>query len=373
MRSKQWVWTKSAGWPVIDVGSSTPSIVLVFGGREALEAGDALTGLARHVPRELLFGCSTAGEIEGSSVHDGAVVATALWLERSTIVATCAGLSEAPDTTSLGRLLAQRLPASDLVHALVLSDGTQVNGSELVRGLIAGLPRDATLSGGLSGDGVDMKRTVVVHAGAVKSGCVSLIGFGGGIRVATGSRGGWDAFGPSRAVTKARGNVLEELDGEPALALYKRYLGPHAAALPSSALLFPLVVKTNDGSAPVVRTVLGVDEAAGTMTFAGDVPMGSSAQLMRANFERIIAAGEGAAEASRGTTAPEFALLISCVGRKLILKQRTEEELEAVRSVLGADTTTTGFYSYGELAPGIADAPCQLHNQTMTVTTFWEP
>lgn len=205
------------------------------------------------------------------------------------------------------------------------------------------------------------------------SGCVSLIGFAGGVRVATGSRGGWDAFGPSRAVTKARGNVLEELDGEPALALYKRYLGPHAAALPASALLFPLLVNPKDGSAPVVRTVLGVDEAAGTMTFAGDVPMGSSAQLMRANFERIIEAGVGAAEVTRATRDPEFALLISCVGRKLILKQRTEEELEAVRSVIGTGTTTTGFYSYGELAPGIAGTPCQLHNQTMTATTFWEP
>ena len=373
MRSRQWLWTKADGWPDLDMGPSAPSLLLVFGGREALEAGDALAALARHVPRELIFGCSTAGEIEGALVHDGAVVATALWFDRSTVVSSCAALSEAKDNTALGQLLAQRLPSTNLVHALVLSDGTQVNGSELVRGLIAGLPSDVTLSGGLSGDGVDMKRTVVVHAGVVMSGCVSLIGFAGGVRVATGSRGGWDAFGPSRAVTKARGNVLEELDGEPALALYKRYLGPHAAALPASALLFPLLVNPKDGSAPVVRTVLGIDEAAGTMTFAGDVPMGSSAQLMRANFERIIEAGVGAAGVTRATREPEFALLISCVGRKLILKQRTEEELEAVRSVIGTGTTTTGFYSYGELAPGIAGTPCQLHNQTMTVTTFWEP
>jgi len=373
MHTKQWLWTKTAGWSAGDVGPTPPTLVLVFGDREALEAGEALGALGARVPRERIFGCSTAGEIEGATVHDGAVVATALWFDRSTVTSTCAALTDASDNTALGTMLAKQLPTKDLVHALVFSDGTQVNGSELVRGLAAGLPAGATLSGGLSGDGVQMKRTVVVHAGEVKSGCVSVLGFCGGVRVGTGSRGGWDAFGPSRTVTRSKGNVLEELDGEPALALYKRYLGPHAAELPSSALLFPLVVQTQDGAAPVVRTVLGVDEAAGTMTFAGDLPVGSGAQLMRANFERIIEAGGGAGATSVNGHAPDFGLLISCVGRKLILKQRVEEEVEAVRGALGATTTTTGFYSYGELAPGLADAPCQLHNQTMTVTTFWEP
>jgi hypothetical protein len=173
-------------------------------------------------------------------------------------------------------------------------------------------------------------------------------------------------------VTKAEGNVLYELDGERALSLYKKYLGPHAAGLPSSALLFPLLVTPVGGGSPVVRTILGVDEEKGTMTFAGDVPQGSAAQLMRANFERIIHAGEGAALASAQEAKPDLAVLISCVGRKLILKQRTEEEVEAVRQVLGQDVVTAGFYSYGELAPHSQGAPCQLHNQTMTVTTFTE-
>jgi hypothetical protein len=374
MRTKQWHWRAGQGWPVIDAEPQPPTVVFLFGGRAALEQSDAIATLAAHLPRERFFGCSTAGEIEGANVHDETVVATALWLERSQLVSTSARLSEAHDATALGKLLAQRLTTPDLKHAFVLSDGLKVNGSELARGLVAGLPPKVTLSGGLSGDGAAMKRTVVVHAGQVHDDCISVLGFSGAITIGTGSLGGWDPFGPLRRITKSRGNVLEELDGEPALSLYKRYLGPQAQGLPSSALLFPLVVQTGDGSAPVVRTILGVDEASGTMTFAGDVTVGSSAQLMRANFERIIAAGEGAATASLGTshTAPGFALLVSCVGRKLILKQRVEEEVEAVRSVLGDDVTTTGFYSYGELAPNTTDAPCQLHNQTMTVTTFME-
>ena len=69
---------------------------------------------------------------------------------------------------------------------------------------------------------------------------------------------------------------------------------------------------------------------------------------------------------------PDLALLISCVGRKLILKQRIEEEVDGVREALGATTKLTGFYSYGEISPFTPGAKCELHNQTMTITTFLE-
>ncbi len=372
MKTRQWLWTQSTGWQGLGPMESPPTLVLIFGARPVLEHGDALSTLTQHVPKECCFGCNTAGEIENANVRDDTVVATGLWLERASFVSSVISLADAPNDEERGRLLADRLPRAGLVHALVLSDGTQVNGSDLARGLTMGLPKGVGLSGGLSGDGDAMKHTVVIHAGQVRTNCISLLGFCGPIRIGTGSLGGWDSFGPTRAVTKAHGNVLEELDGEPALALYKRYLGRHAAELPASALLFPLLVTFKEGDAPVVRTVLGVDDEKGTMTFAGDVPQGSTAQLMRANFERIIEAGEGAAATSVRGGAAEFALLISCVGRKLILKQRVEEEVEAVRNVLGESVLTTGFYSYGELAPQTPDAPCQLHNQTMTITTFTE-
>jgi hypothetical protein len=206
----------------------------------------------------------------------------------------------------------------------------------------------------------------------VRGGCVSIMGFYGDVQVALGTLSGWDAFGPERRITSSAANVLSTLDGEAALSLYKRYLGPHAETLPSGALLFPLLVKASDGTPPVVRTVLAVDDAAGTMTFAGDVPIGASAQLMRANFDRVVAGAAGAAEASLGDSPPDLALLISCVGRKLLLKQRIEEEVEAVRDVVGDGCVLAGFYSYGELAPTSAGKPCQLHNETMTITTFRE-
>ena len=207
---------------------------------------------------------------------------------------------------------------------------------------------------------------------------IAAVGFyGEGLTVGCGSLGGWDPFGPERKITRSDGNVLYELDGQSALDLYKKYLGARAAELPSSALLFPLALRTPDGSDGIVRTVLAIDEKAGSMTFAGDLPEGAWAKFMKANFERLIDGAMGAASISierrgDGRLAPSLALLISCVGRKLVLQQRIEEEVEAVRDVLGDGPTLTGFYSLGEISPFTPNGRCELHNQTMTITTFTE-
>jgi hypothetical protein len=263
------------------------------------------------------------------------------------------------------------------VHVFVLSEGLQVNGSALVKGIVANLPSNVMVTGGLSADGSSFQRTAVCVDGPQPSRQIVAIGFyGESLEIGYGSLGGWDPFGPERRITRARGSVLAELDGEPALDLYKRYLGEHAAGLPASGLHFPLTIRSgNDDINPVVRTILAVDETARTLTFAGDMPVGYRARLMRANFERLIDGASAAARHSQeriGAAAPELAILVSCVGRKMVLKQRIEEEVEAVRDVLGTTAALTGFYSYGEISPFTPAARCELHNQTMTITTFTE-
>jgi hypothetical protein len=151
-------------------------------------------------------------------------------------------------------------------------------------------------------------------------------------------------------------------------------LGEHAAGLPASGLLFPLNLRTESDDTPVVRTILAIDEETQSLTFAGDIPEGSYVRLNEANFDRLIKGAEGAAEKTMLDTksSPDLAILISCVGRKLVLKQMIEEEVESVKEVLGQNTTLCGFYSYGEISPFSKNAKCELHNQTMTITTFKE-
>ena len=106
------------------------------------------------------------------------------------------------------------------------------------------------------------------------------------------------------------------------------------------------------------------------------MPEGAYTRLMKANFERLIDGASGAASMSNeniGKLKPELAILISCVGRRLVLKERTVDEIDAVRKRLGKTTAITGFYSYGEICPTAStEKQCQLHNQTMTITTFRE-
>lgn len=376
MKVEQVRWSEGEGWRPQPPGSLPDAqLVLVFGSTARLEQSREIRTLLAAYPVARLVGCSTAGEIEGVRVLDDSLVVTAVHFDHSRITGTAIELT-AGSSFEAGETLARNLAADDLAHVFVLSEGLQVNGSALVAGLRGNLPPGVTVSGGLSGDGVAMERTVVLWGDAAASGRAVAIGFHGKrLRVGVGSLGGWDSFGPERLITRSKGNVLFELDGRSALELYKRYLGDHAHDLPAAGLLFPLSVRGPEDTTGVVRTILGIDEQQQSLTFAGDVPEGAFARLMKANFNRLLDGAAGAAEGSRqgfeGMTA-DLAILISCFGRRMVLKQRTEEEVEAVREVLGEKPVLTGFYSYGEISPFTPDARCELHNQTMTITALSE-
>jgi hypothetical protein len=378
MKVQQLRWMAEGGWiphaprPL----ESTAQLVFIFGSRPLLEDAALIDPIRKAYPAAVCIGCSTAGEICGTQVTDDAVVVTAVAFEGSHVQAAHAHLERADDSFAAGEQLAGALGTDGLRHVFVLSKGLGVNGSDLVRGLKSQLPDDVSVTGGLSGDGARFERTLVLAEDGLDTNTIAIVGFyGDRLRIGYGSLGGWDTFGPERLVTRSSNNVLYELDGRSALALYKDYLGEHANGLPATGLLFPLSVRTHAGEPGVVRTILSVDETSQSMTFAGDVPEGAYAQLMRANFDRLIDGATGAARtsyAAMGGQPPDLAILISCVGRKLVLKQRIEEEVEGVRDVLGSEAVLTGFYSYGEISPLQPSARCELHNQTMTITTLSE-
>jgi hypothetical protein len=380
LRIEQSRWTLSRDWePSAPRALDSAQLVFLFGSPDALKRDDLRRQVAAAYPAAWSFGCSTAGDIFGTQVSDDSLVVTAVHFESTRVRGGSTAIAGPEDSLAAGERLARCLVGEDLVHVLVLSDGLHVNGSKLVEGLSRHLPEQVTVTGGLSGDGPRFKETLVIGGppeAVPASNTIAALGlYGSGLRVGYASLGGWDPFGPERLITRSSGNILYELDGRSALDLYKTYLGPHASDLPASGLLFPLSLRTGEGETPVVRTILGVDEEHSSMTFAGDVPEGSYARFMKANFDRLIDGAVGAARTSReavGSSSPDLALLVSCVGRKLVLAQRVEEEVEGVLDILGEDAVLAGFYSYGEISPFTPDARCELHNQTMTITTFSE-
>ncbi len=377
MQIEQTRWSWGKDWkpgPPGKLGAKA-QLVLLFGSPACLKQTAWQDDIRDAYPNAHRLGCSTAGEIYGTEVTDETLVATAIAFEHTRLHGVSLKLSDVSDSFQAGERLANSLPRESLVHVLVISDGQNVNGSELVAGLTQHLSPGVTLTGGLAGDGDRFQETLVLWDGPPEPNTIAVIGlYGDRIKVGFGSLGGWDAFGPERVVTRSTGNILYELDGRPALALYKKYLGEHAKDLPASGLLFPLSLRTGEGKS-IVRTILGINEAEQSLTFAGDMPQGGHARLMKANFDRLIDGAVGAAQTSYeaiGKTSPELALLISCVGRKLVLRQRIEEEVEGVRDILGQETVLAGFYSYGEISPFNPSAKCELHNQTMTITTLSE-
>ena len=369
-RKKHWsVKTR----PRID---SRRTLVLLFGPSSLLDSAEPLGELTGDYRDSIVMGCSTAGEILGTQVSDESISAAIVRFEHTDLRMASARVQSADDSFAAGWEIARQLNDARLKGILVLSDGLCVNGSELVRGLNAEVQTSVVVTGGLAGDGDRFRRTWVLQDRRPQTGFVTAVGFyGDRIRIGHGSKGGWDRFGAERRVTKSKGNVLFELDGRPALQLYKEYLGDRAAGLPATGLLFPLALRTDESDAKsLVRTILAVDEREQSLTFAGDIPEGTLAQLMKANFDRLV---QGASEAASSTQLSTdggpctLAIAISCVGRRLVLGERTEEEVEATLDVLPKGTRQIGFYSYGELSP-FARGTCDLHNQTMTLTTLSE-
>ena len=382
MQVEQISWSEKDGWQrPAELGDA--QLILIFGDRAALVNEQFGADVAARWPRGARVGCSTAGQILGTEVFDEGVVVTAVHFDH-TIVKLATTTVTAAESANAGAALADRLGAThtaadgsrhDLVHVIVISEGLDINGESLVRGLGDKLPRTVSVTGGLSADGEHFRETVVFTDQGAQKNTVAAVGlYGSRLKIGAGSLGGWDPFGPERQITRSEGNVLYELDGQSALALYKRYLGDHAADLPASGLLFPLSLRTRQVSAPVVRTILSVNEADQSLTFAGNVPTGGYVRLMKANFDRLIDGAVGAGRVSfEALGAPvDLALLVSCVGRRMVLRQRVEEEVEGVRDIVGPSAAITGFYSYGEISPFSPKARCELHNQTMTVTTLSE-
>ncbi len=355
----------------------TPNMILIFGSRQTLTQSHLVKAIRDAFPGSILTGCSTSGEISGTNVNDHTLSLTAVEFEKTNIVYHEADIRDFNNGIEAGKYLAQQFVGEGLKHIFILSEGLNVNGTELVNGLRDNLKEGVAVTGGLAGDGPDFNKTVIVsNSGHIKDNIITAIGFyGEHINIGCGSFGGWDSFGIERSVSKSKGNVVYEIDNTPALELYKSFLGDKANELPASGLLFPVNMRAERDGVPVVRTILAVDEEKQSLTFAGDIPEGSYIRLMKANIDRLISGAEEAARISIDPlpeTTPDLAVLISCVGRKLVLKQLIEEEVEAVQDIVGAKTTLTGFYSYGEIAPFLKGGLCELHNQTMTITTFKE-
>lgn len=365
-------WDPESGWspdPATVPTQSGRTLALAFCAPDSEPPLDDLRSALGDVD---LVACSTAGQILGREIDLAPVVAAVLVFDdaRVSTVHRKRDMGAQETGAAIGAELAGSSPSGDMAGVLVFGGGLDINGQALVRGMAETLPTGTLLSGGLAADGDRFEHAWVYCNGESGPDVVAAVAvFGSSVHFSNGSEGGWDGFGPRRTITRSDGNTLYELDGQPALPLYKEYLGERADELPASAMLFPLAVSQGDGDTPLVRTVLNIDEDDQSMTFAGDVPEGWQARLMWTTKDDLIDGAEEAALNAHASAA-QFALAISCVGRRLVLSMRTEEEIDSVVDTIGETVPLVGFYSYGEITS--INGMYALHNQTMTITTIRE-
>lgn len=356
-----------------------PQLVLVFGSVACLGQPGYFDRLQAACPTAHWVGCSTAGEITQQGVSEKTCVLTAVRFDSQVRLnlaeTTILGMD---DSFEAGEAVGRFLTAPDLRGVLLFGKGVNVNGSALIQGLVSQIGAHVPVTGGLAGDDGAFKSTLTIGPrGVDPHGLVGLGLYGDDLVLGHGSFGGWVPFGPVRKVTRSTGNILYELDGEPALNVYKRYLGDHAKALPGSGLLFPFeMLDAQHTVSGLIRTILGVDEARGSLVLAGDIDPNGYLRLMHASTADLVDGAEEAATSTRAHLPAELnnglALLVSCVGRRLVMGDEVDEEVEAVGHVLGRQCALAGFYSYGEISPFSSTTDCKLHNQTMTVTYLGE-
>ncbi|WP_116788657.1 FIST signal transduction protein [Flavobacterium psychrotrophum] len=369
--------TKNTDWQYFKekVALKNP-IVFVFANRILLEDENILGSITDEFPYEHIVYGSTAGEIFNTSVLNDSVTVIAIEFEKSFFVIKKENIFKYDkDTKRVAEALTSQMPQENLKHLFVLSEGSFVNGTLLINSIEEVIDHNTSVTGALCGDDSRFERTIASYNEKPMEGEIVLIGFyGESLEISSASYGGWQPFGPERLITKSKGNILYEIDGQPALKLYKKYLGDKADNIAESTLLYPLNILVPGKSEPVVRTILSIDTNSDSMTFAGDVPQGSLAQLMMVSPQGIAhGAAIAAKHAMEGRKQkPELALVISCIGRKLVMGQRAEEEIEQVGEIIGEEIPMAGFYSYGEIAPFLGSSNCELHNQTMTLTLISE-
>lgn len=351
----------------------SPDVALIFADRETLENKDTQAQLKTALPCRSIM-TSTAGQISGTTVSDGELSITVIDLEKSRLDMMEMALSEYEDEYHLGRSLYEKLYEQDIAGLMVFADGTSINGSKLKDGLESMNLNRTPITGGLAGDGTAFEKTLVGIDSASEQRVVGLAFYGDKMEVGSGSRGGWQHERTMYMVSGSQDNVLKNIEGEPALDFYSKKLMGKLVNMPADALKYPLGISDPMKGYDIVRTILNVDEDSKSMTFAGDIPLMSNVRFLKATNEELIMGSRAAATLAKPDeeASPELAILVSCVGRKLVLEEDTQKEVEAVGQVMGKDTALCGFYSYGELSPSEASGRCELHNQTMTITTLRE-
>lgn len=364
------------------MGRGRPDLTIIFAS-VIFNQEEMLKGVLSVVGDSPLVGCSGAGEIttEGPEKKSLVVLVLASDSLRATI-----GLGEAisRDARKAGQQAAREASkAGGERHIfMMMPDGLKGNGADIVRGVQEILGTSFPIVGGSAGDDFLFQQTYQYYNDQVLSDAVTGVLFGGPITCAFGARHGWRTLGKHRLVTRAKANVIYEIDDEPAVQIYEEYFGKGVEELSQEplarmAILYPLGMSVPGEEEYLLRNALRV-ERDGSLVCVAEVPEGSEVRLMMGSRKNCIEAARAAAQQaldSLGEAKVELAIVFSSISRYKLLGRRDSFEIDAIREVLGGDVPLVGFYTYGEQAPLRAEmnvGQSYFHNETIVILAIGE-
>lgn len=379
MKVEQLIWTKDKGWEIVEECGlrGKAQLLLAFADRQLLEGMDKLLDLRHMYSAADIVLCSTAGEIMDIELHDDTISAVAIYFEKSYHKIARLKIDGYSNSYQVGKDLVAQLPTDELKHILLLVDGLSLNGNELARGVYENVPRYVSINGGLAGDSFDFQRTLLGVNRLPESGVCLAIGFyGEDLLIGQGAAGSWEELRQEYVITRSDYNRLYELDHIPASKVYQDKLGEAYRQFNTSPYSFPVEIwADNTRRDSFIRIVKTIDASRNALLMAGDAPQGFSLRILQTNVDLMLKGAKRASEKALRDFPKKnavLALLINCVGRREILRNRIEEELDTARDILGEQPIMCGFYSYGVIAAWTPYQKPFLQHQTYLLTIFGE-
>lgn len=360
-----------------------PELIIVFASVK-YDQEKVLAGIRQISGSAPLIGCSDAGEIITEGSKERGVAVMAIVSDKIDFI-TASGGAINGQPKQAGKKLAQDLKSktkNKLKCLMMLSDVLTGNGADIVRGAQEELGDEILLFGGAAGDDFAFKKTFVYLNDRALESSLAGVGLAGEFAIGIGVRHGWEPIGLPLKVTKSAGAVVQEINNKPAIKVYEDYFGKQAEEmkkepLAKMAITYPLGMKIKASDEFLVRDPITVD-AQGAITCAAEVPVGAEINLMIGSKEEAIAAAKKAAGIAKEQlqgTAPAAILMFNCIARCKLFGRYANDEIKAIKSVLGEDVPLIGFYTYGEIAPfGISGKyrKAYFHNETAVVIAIGE-
>ena len=311
-------------------------------------------------PTAPVIGTTTGGEVFNGGIVDHSTVISVAVFERSRVRVS---FSDEKDSLKLGRQLAEGLKDRDQKVMIAFADGLGSNGDRILRGLHEVSP-EVPVAGGLAGDMFTFTGTYTFTQDFLsKTGGVCACIYTDRIHINTLYNLAWIPIGKEMTITKAEGNRIYEIEGRPAVEIYKEYLGKDAETLlPHIAIEFPLVFE-RDGKL-VARACLGIDDD-GAMVYEGDINEGERVRFSIWDTGEMLDGAGTALKVIRGVPV-EGIFVYTCAARKYLMGKEVEVETKYLQSV----APTVGFLTYGEFFTDRGTK--SFFNYTITLITLSE-